>query len=108
MPRYQATLLIELKKGILDPQGRAVEGVLKDLGHPVEEVRVGKVLEIVFPAENLLEAEEKASGRAQYIADMSRPGMLHAAIVQSPHANARIRGYDVIKRVSLPALSSKS
>ena len=60
MPRYQATLLIELKKGILDPQGRAVEGVLKDLGHPVEEVRVGKVLEIVFPAENLLEAEEKA------------------------------------------------
>jgi len=35
MPRYQATLLIELKKCILDPQGRAVEGVLKDLGHPV-------------------------------------------------------------------------
>ena len=54
MPRYQATLLIELKKGILDPQGRAVEGVLKDLGHPVEEVRVGKVLEIVFPAVHLL------------------------------------------------------
>ena len=64
MPRYQATLLIELKKGILDPQGRAVEGVLKDLGHPVEEVRVGKVLEIVFPAENLLEAEEKAKAAA--------------------------------------------
>ncbi|GAA6732742.1 phosphoribosylformylglycinamidine synthase subunit PurS [Thermus brockianus] len=60
MPRYQATLLIELKDSILDPQGRAVEGVLKDLGHPVESVRVGKVLEIVFSAENLLQAEEKA------------------------------------------------
>ncbi|MGC8875478.1 phosphoribosylformylglycinamidine synthase subunit PurS [Thermus sp.] len=60
MPRYRATLLIELKEGILDPQGRAVEGVLKDLGHPVESVRVGKVLEIVFPAETLLEAERKA------------------------------------------------
>lgn len=60
MPKYQATLLIELKEGILDPQGRAVEGVLKDLGHPVDSVRVGKVLEVVFPAETLLEAEEKA------------------------------------------------
>ncbi|MER3603314.1 MAG: phosphoribosylformylglycinamidine synthase, partial [Thermus sp.] len=39
---YQATLLIELKPGILDPQGRAVEGVLKGLGHPVESVRVGR------------------------------------------------------------------
>ncbi|BFH80227.1 phosphoribosylformylglycinamidine synthase subunit PurS [Thermus thermophilus] len=69
MPRYQATLLIELKKGILDPQGRAVEGVLKDLGHPVEEVRVGKVLEIVFPAENLLEAEEKAKAMGALLAN---------------------------------------
>ena len=64
MPRYQATLLIELKKGILDPQGRAVEGVLKDLGHPV-----GKVLEIVFPAENLLEAEEKAKAMGALLAN---------------------------------------
>ena len=64
MPRYQATLLIELKKGILDPQGRAVEGVLKDLGHPVEEV-----LEIVFPAENLLEAEEKAKAMGALLAN---------------------------------------
>ena len=69
MPRYQATLLIELKKGILDPQGRAVEGVLKDLGHPVEEVRGGKVLEIVFPAENLLEAEEKAKAMGALLAN---------------------------------------
>lgn len=51
-----------------------------------------------------LEAEEKASGRAQYIADMSRPGMLHAAIVQSPHANARIRGYDVSAALALPGV----
>ena len=69
MPRYQATLLIDPKKGILDPQGRAVEGVLKDLGHPVEEVRVGKVLEIVFPAENLLEAEEKAKAMGALLAN---------------------------------------
>ncbi len=61
MPRYRATILIELKDGILDPQGRAVEGVLKGLGQPVEEVRVGKVLEITFEAPN----EEEAQGRAE-------------------------------------------
>ncbi|WP_038047925.1 phosphoribosylformylglycinamidine synthase subunit PurS [Thermus caliditerrae] len=69
MPRYQATLLIELKEGILDPQGRAVEGVLKGLGHPVEEVRVGKVLEVVFQAENLLQAEEKAKAMGKLLAN---------------------------------------
>jgi CO/xanthine dehydrogenase Mo-binding subunit len=42
-----------------------------------------------------LEGEEKLAGRALYIADLHPPGVLHAAIVQSPHAHARIRGYDV-------------
>jgi len=42
-----------------------------------------------------VEGEEKLTGRAAYIADLDRPGMLHAAIVQSPHAHARILGYDV-------------
>ncbi|ETN88200.1 phosphoribosylformylglycinamidine synthase subunit PurS [Thermus sp. NMX2.A1] len=69
MPKYQATLLIELKEGILDPQGRAVEGVLKDLGHPVDSVRVGKVLEVAFPAETLLEAEEKARAMGKLLAN---------------------------------------
>lgn len=69
MPRYQATLLIELKDGILDPQGRAVEGVLQGLGHPVESVRVGKVLEVVFQAENLLQAEEKAKALGRILAN---------------------------------------
>ncbi|WP_135256998.1 phosphoribosylformylglycinamidine synthase subunit PurS [Thermus caldilimi] len=69
MPKYQATLLIELKEGILDPQGRAVEGVLKDLGHLVESVRVGKVLEVVFQAENLLQAEEKAKTMGKLLAN---------------------------------------
>lgn len=38
---------ITLRKGILDPQGKAVEQSLKTLGFKaVEEVRVGKYLEI--------------------------------------------------------------
>jgi len=44
--KYRASILIELKDGILDPQGRAVEGVLQGLEYPVENVRVGRVLEM--------------------------------------------------------------
>ena len=40
-----------------------------------------------------LDAREKVTGRASYIADLSRPNLLHAAIVASPHAHARILGY---------------
>lgn len=43
----------------------------------------------------------KASGRARYVDDMSRPGMLHAAIAQSPYASARIKGYDLSRALEL-------
>ena len=51
-----------------------------------------------------LEGEEKLTGRAQYIADLYRPGMLHGAILQSPHAHARIRGYDLRAAMALPGV----
>jgi aerobic carbon-monoxide dehydrogenase large subunit len=34
-------------------------------------------------------------GRGRFVADLSRPGLLHAAFVRSPHAHARITGIDV-------------
>ncbi len=37
---------IFLKEGLLDPQGRAVREALKELGLPVEEVRVGRAVRI--------------------------------------------------------------
>ena len=51
-----------------------------------------------------LDGEEKLTGRAQYIADLYRPGMLHGAILQSPHAHARIRGYDLSAAKALPGV----
>ncbi|MAE71062.1 MAG: 4-hydroxybenzoyl-CoA reductase [Gemmatimonadetes bacterium] len=43
------------------------------------------------------DAAEKATGRAEYIHDIRRPGMLHAAIRFSEHAHARIKGIDTLK-----------
>jgi CO/xanthine dehydrogenase Mo-binding subunit len=40
-----------------------------------------------------LEAADKATGRAQYADDIRLPSMLHAALVTSPHAHAKILGY---------------
>ncbi|MEQ1807329.1 MAG: xanthine dehydrogenase family protein molybdopterin-binding subunit [Burkholderiaceae bacterium] len=51
-----------------------------------------------------VEGADKLTGRAQYIADLHRPGMLHGAILQSPHAHARIRGYDLSKALALPGV----
>ena len=51
-----------------------------------------------------LESAEKLSGRARYIADLQRPGMLYGAIAQSPHAHARIRAYDLGDALALPGV----
>ena len=37
---------------------------------------------------------DKVTGRAKFGADMSAPGMLHAAVLRSPHAHARILSID--------------
>jgi CO/xanthine dehydrogenase Mo-binding subunit len=51
-----------------------------------------------------LENREKVTGRAEYIDDLYRPGMLHAAILGSPHAHARILSYDVSEALAAPGV----
>ena len=51
-----------------------------------------------------LEIMEKVTGAAEYIADLSRPNMLHAAITQSTVAHAKILGYDLEDALSVPGV----
>ena len=44
------------------------------------------------------------TGRAQYVGDVSVTGMLHGAVLRSPHANARIRSIDTSKAEALPGV----
>lgn len=67
--KFHATILIELKAGILDPQGRAVEGVLRGLGYRVEAVRVGRVLEMELEATGEPEARKTALSIAEALAN---------------------------------------
>jgi carbon-monoxide dehydrogenase large subunit len=41
-----------------------------------------------------LEDARFLTGQARYVADLARPGMLHAVVVRSPHAHARLRRLD--------------
>jgi phosphoribosylformylglycinamidine synthase len=43
----KARVVVTLKNGVLDPQGKAIEGALVSLGIPgVDQVRQGKVFDI--------------------------------------------------------------
>lgn len=49
----KATVIVELKSGVLDPQGKAIEHSLKALGFAgVEDVRVAKLFRIKLREEN--------------------------------------------------------
>jgi xanthine dehydrogenase YagR molybdenum-binding subunit len=47
---------------------------------------------------------ERARGQARYTADVRLPGMLHTALLRSPHARARVRRLDVAAATSAPGV----
>lgn len=47
MPSFRVTIM--LKPGVLDAQGQAVEGGLRALAYDVDQVRMGKVVQLVVP-----------------------------------------------------------
>ncbi len=54
----KARVLVTLKNGILDPQGKAIEGALKSLDlNGVESVRQGKIFDIELAAADRASAE---------------------------------------------------
>lgn len=53
-----------------------------------------------------LEARRKATGQAVYTDDMHLPGMLHGAVLGSPHAHARIVSVDTSQAAALPGVKA--
>ncbi len=54
-----ARITVTLKSGVLDPQGKAIEGALHSLGlSEIGGVRQGKLFEIELDAHDRAEAEE--------------------------------------------------
>jgi phosphoribosylformylglycinamidine synthase subunit PurS len=54
----KARVFVTLKTGVLDPQGKAIEGALTSLGvSGVASVRQGKVFDVELTSSNRAEAE---------------------------------------------------
>jgi CO/xanthine dehydrogenase Mo-binding subunit len=51
-----------------------------------------------------IDGHVRARGEARYTADVRLPGMLHTAMLRSPHAHARIRHLDVSRAASAPGV----
>ncbi|MBI4193867.1 MAG: molybdopterin-dependent oxidoreductase [Betaproteobacteria bacterium] len=50
------------------------------------------------------DAVPKVTGAAQYVADLQFPGMLHAAVLRSPHPHARIISIDASAAAAMPGV----
>ncbi|MEK7806656.1 MAG: hypothetical protein AAB528_02890, partial [Chloroflexota bacterium] len=46
------------------------------------------------------------TGTATYVDDIKLAGMLHAALLRSPHAHAWIRGIDTSRAVAMPGVKA--
>jgi len=53
-----------------------------------------------------VDGPEKVSGRAKYTYDINRPGMLHARILRSPHAHARVVSIDLSAAQKAPGVKA--
>lgn len=63
--KWCAKVEIMLKPSVLDPKGKAMQKSLQKLGYPTEDIRVGKLLEIVVTSDT----QKKAIKQIQAMAD---------------------------------------
>jgi phosphoribosylformylglycinamidine synthase len=64
--KFRFEVVVSLKEGLLDPQGKTIQDALPTLGwRNVSEVRVGKHIELV------VESDDEAAARDQ-VAEMAR------------------------------------
>jgi len=64
--KFRFEVVVALKEGLLDPQGKTIQDALPTLGwRNVSEVRVGKHIELV------VESDDEAAAREQ-VAEMAR------------------------------------
>ncbi|MFQ5692209.1 MAG: xanthine dehydrogenase family protein molybdopterin-binding subunit, partial [Nitrospinota bacterium] len=61
-------------------------------------------LTVVGQSVRRIDGLPKVTGRAQYVADLSVPGMLHAAVLRSPHPHALLKKVDADEARRVPGV----
>jgi phosphoribosylformylglycinamidine synthase subunit PurS len=84
---HRFEVLVWLKPGLLDPQGKAVEGALPALGWTnVRDIRVGKHVELTVEADNPRAARGQVEEMASRL--LSNPVIEDFRILSAEEANA--------------------
>jgi xanthine dehydrogenase YagR molybdenum-binding subunit len=87
---------------------KEVEGRYEEVWLVVEEDSLDQwpagPREIVGRPATRVDGIERATGRAVYTADLRLPGMLHAAVLRSPHPRARVTRLDLAPALALPGV----
>ncbi|MDP9260456.1 MAG: xanthine dehydrogenase family protein molybdopterin-binding subunit [Actinomycetota bacterium] len=87
---------------------KEVEGRFEEVWLVVEEDPLtqwpGGPLTVVGHDAVRQDARERVRGEARYTADIQLPGMLHTAVLRSPHAHARVKAIDLAAALALPGV----
>ena len=87
---------------------KEVEGRYEEVWTVVEEDALDQwpagPLEVVGRPAPRQDGLQRARGEARYTADVRLPGMLHTAVLRSPHASARVRSVDLTPALALPGV----
>jgi CO/xanthine dehydrogenase Mo-binding subunit len=87
---------------------KEVEGRYEDVWLVVEEDALdqwppGPGETVGRPASRIT-GPQRARGEARYTADVQLPGMLHTAVLRSPHARARVKSIDLTRALEAPGV----
>lgn len=87
---FDGVVEVTLKEGVLDPQGRAIAGALHSLGYRgVEEVRVGKLIEVRLRAADHAEARRQLGEMGQRL--LANPVLEDFHFTVEPHGSPATR-----------------
>jgi CO/xanthine dehydrogenase Mo-binding subunit len=87
---------------------KEVEGRYEEVWSVVEEDALDQwpagPLDVVGRPAQRQDAPQRARGEARYTGDVRLPGTLHAALLRSPFASARVRSLDLAPALALPGV----
>ena len=101
----RATVLVRPKGGILDPQGQAVERSLRQLGFPVGDARVGRVIDLDVDAATAEEARAEVEKMCERL--LANPLIESYEIELEAEAARHERAAPAHRRPRLPRLERR-
>src|SRR3954447_10699210 len=83
------------------PASNSREDAMPDYSWPPMDKR-----RVIGKRTSRLDGTAKASGKAKYSSDLNPPGLLHAVLLTSPHAHAKVKTVDTSAAQKLPGVTA--